>query len=107
MIGLSTSGSISLGCALVAGRKRVPRPAAGKTALRTLAIIVIQFYPARYGIIFPMTRPGGLLLFALLCRGAEFPAAVEGDYTVRNFRFHTGDVLPELRLHYYTIGKPS
>src|SRR6185295_10012562 len=35
MIGLSTSGSISLGCALVAGRKRVPQPAAGKTALRT------------------------------------------------------------------------
>src|SRR5262245_38435616 len=34
--GLSTSGSISLGCALVAGRKRVPSPAAGKTALRTL-----------------------------------------------------------------------
>src|SRR5213082_2949042 len=35
MIGLSTMGSISLGCALVAGRKRVPSPAAGKTALRT------------------------------------------------------------------------
>src|SRR5256885_3097667 len=35
MIGLSTSGNISLGCALVAGRNRVPRPAAGKTALRT------------------------------------------------------------------------
>ena len=34
MIGLSTSGSISLGCALVAGRNRVPRPAAGKTAFR-------------------------------------------------------------------------
>src|SRR2546428_3544473 len=34
MIGLSTSGSISLGWAFVAGRKRVPRPAAGKTALR-------------------------------------------------------------------------
>ena len=32
MIGLSTTGSISLGCALVAGRKRVPSPAAGKTA---------------------------------------------------------------------------
>jgi homoserine O-acetyltransferase len=54
-----------------------------------------------------MTRLVGLLLFALMCRGAEFPAAVEGDYTVRNFRFHTGEVLPELRLHYYTIGKPS
>src|SRR5215831_7880798 len=35
MIGLSTSGSISLGCALVAGRNRVPRPAAGNTPLRT------------------------------------------------------------------------
>src|SRR6185369_8225918 len=34
MIGLSTSGSISLGWALVAGRKRVPSPAAGNTALR-------------------------------------------------------------------------
>src|SRR2546427_637966 len=28
MVGLSTSGSISFGCALVTGRKRVPRPAA-------------------------------------------------------------------------------
>src|SRR5262249_11153022 len=37
MIGLSTSGSISLGCALVAGRNRVPRPAAGETALRRVA----------------------------------------------------------------------
>src|ERR1019366_9861017 len=36
MMGLSTRGSISLGWALVAGRKRVPRPAAGKTALRTV-----------------------------------------------------------------------
>src|ERR1051326_6664719 len=41
MMGLSTSGSISLGCALVAGRNRVPNPAAGKTALRTLIFIRI------------------------------------------------------------------
>src|SRR3954451_6198173 len=39
MIGLSTMGSISLGCALVAGKNRVPRPAAGNTALRTLIAI--------------------------------------------------------------------
>src|SRR5207302_1530066 len=39
MMGLSTIGSISLGCALVAGKNRVPRPAAGKTALRTLIAI--------------------------------------------------------------------
>src|SRR5215470_3231075 len=35
MSGLSTIGSISFGIALVAGRKRVPNPATGKTALRT------------------------------------------------------------------------
>src|SRR5438094_9986939 len=34
--GLSTNGSISFGCAFVAGRNRVPRPAAGNTALRTI-----------------------------------------------------------------------
>src|SRR5665811_1179395 len=36
MAGLSTTGSISLGVALVAGRKRVPKPAAGITALVTV-----------------------------------------------------------------------
>src|SRR5919109_215838 len=35
MSGLSTIGSISFGLALVAGRKRVPRPATGNTANRT------------------------------------------------------------------------
>src|SRR5688572_13929646 len=37
-MGLSTRGNISFGCALVAGRNRVPRPAAGKTALRIVFI---------------------------------------------------------------------
>jgi hypothetical protein len=32
---LSTTGSISLGIAFVAGKKRVPRPATGKTAFLT------------------------------------------------------------------------
>jgi hypothetical protein len=39
MRGLSTRQSISLGMALVAGRKRVPMPAAGKTALRIFMVI--------------------------------------------------------------------
>jgi len=37
---------------------------------------------------------------------ATYPAPVEGDYIVRNFRFGTGEVLPELRLHYRTLGTP-
>lgn len=38
MVGLSTIGSISFGIAFVAGRKRVPKPAAGIMALRTFFI---------------------------------------------------------------------
>jgi hypothetical protein len=36
---LSTIGNISLGCALVAGRKRLPRPATGKTAFVIFGMI--------------------------------------------------------------------
>src|SRR5512140_2549867 len=41
MMGLSTTGSISLGWALVAGKKRVPRPAAGNTAFLTFIFIAV------------------------------------------------------------------
>src|SRR6266852_6824088 len=44
---LSTSGSISLGIALVAGRNRVPSPAAGNTALRTFLIMLFLILAAR------------------------------------------------------------
>ncbi len=30
----------------------------------------------------------------------------EGDYIVKNFRFSDGEMLPELRLHYTTLGNP-
>jgi homoserine O-acetyltransferase len=30
----------------------------------------------------------------------------EGDFVVRDFRFRSGEVLPELRLHYRTLGQP-
>jgi len=38
---------------------------------------------------------------------ANYPAPVEGDYLARNFAFGTGDTLPELRLHYTTLGTPA
>src|SRR5436309_2946430 len=40
IVGLSTRGSISFGCALVTGRKRVPRPAAGKIAFLTRFVVI-------------------------------------------------------------------
>ena len=38
---------------------------------------------------------------------ADYPAAKEGTWVTRDFRFHTGEVLPELRLHYRTVGDPG
>ena len=38
---------------------------------------------------------------------ADYPAPKEGDWVARDFRFHTGEVMPELRLHYTTVGAPS
>src|SRR5215813_12279343 len=38
---------------------------------------------------------------------AAVPATTEGDYVVKNFKFRSGESLPELKLHYTTLGKPS
>lgn len=48
-----------------------------------------------------------LVLGAALLRAADYPAPVEGDWIVRDFRFHTGETLPELRMHYTTVGARS
>src|SRR6267378_348303 len=34
-------------------------------------------------------------------------AVSQGDFVLRNFRFASGETLPELRLHYRTLGTPS
>src|SRR5436853_237662 len=38
---------------------------------------------------------------------AEYPAPVERDYVTRDFKFADGETLPELKLHYRTIGTPQ
>lgn len=37
---------------------------------------------------------------------ATWPTPQEADYTVHNFRFQTGETLPEVRMHYRTLGQP-
>ncbi len=38
---------------------------------------------------------------------ADYPTPTEGDYVIRDFKFTSGETLPELRLHYRTLGKPE
>ncbi|HYL47084.1 MAG TPA: alpha/beta fold hydrolase, partial [Candidatus Limnocylindrales bacterium] len=54
-----------------------------------------------------------LLIFALffaLCAAAQkapAPATKSGDFVIKDFHFQSGEVLPELRLHYNTLGTPA
>lgn len=49
----------------------------------------------------------GLAMISLAANATDYPAAKDDDWVARDFRFHTGEVLPEVRLHYRTIGKPE
>ena len=50
-----------------------------------------------------------ILLWPVPCGSlaAAYPQPVAGDFTIRDFRFASGEVLPELKLHYLTIGAPQ
>ena len=47
------------------------------------------------------------LFVSFAARAADYPAPRDGDFVVRDFKFHTGEVMPELRMHYVTIGEPT
>ena len=54
------------------------------------------------------TLCGAALALGAVCVLAQgHPAPKEGTWIARDFRFHTGEVLPELRIHYTTIGEPT
>jgi homoserine O-acetyltransferase len=42
-----------------------------------------------------------------VCAAQQDPRVDEGDWVARNFTFHSGETLPELKLHYRTLGKPA
>jgi homoserine O-acetyltransferase len=46
-----------------------------------------------------------LALAAFPAWAQPMPLPVEGDWTARDFKFASGETLPELRLHYTTLGK--
>ena len=48
-----------------------------------------------------------LALLAAPLAAADYPAPRIGEWIARDFKFHTGEVMPELRLAYTTVGEPS
>src|SRR6187401_820196 len=52
------------------------------------------------------------VMFALLCSVAfaavgQIPTPKEGSWVARDFRFHNGETLPEVKLNYRTVGEPT
>src|SRR5256885_16779080 len=48
-----------------------------------------------------------VFLAAPVRAAATYPNQKEADYVAREFKFQTGDLLPEVRLHYTTLGTPQ
>src|SRR6478609_8966850 len=48
-----------------------------------------------------------LVLLSGTARAGDYPAPRDADWIARDFKFHTGEIMPELKLHYLTIGDPA
>jgi homoserine O-acetyltransferase/O-succinyltransferase len=48
-----------------------------------------------------------LALTSFTAVAADYPAPKQGDWIAQDFKFHTGETMPELRLHYTTVGEPT
>jgi homoserine O-acetyltransferase len=55
-------------------------------------------------------RPLLSMVFAAMsfaAAAADYPSPREGDFIARDFKFHGGEVMAELKLHYTTVGEPT
>ena len=52
--------------------------------------------------------PAALLLLISVVQSwaADYPTPSESDYVIHDFHFKSGEVLPDLRIHYRTLGTP-
>ncbi|MDP3700227.1 MAG: alpha/beta fold hydrolase [Hylemonella sp.] len=48
-----------------------------------------------------------LLAGSSLASAADYPAPKPGTWVIKNFRFNTGEVMPELKVNYHTVGEPT
>jgi homoserine O-acetyltransferase len=47
------------------------------------------------------------VLPSIVAAAADYPAPKQGEWIARDFKFHTGEVVPDLKLHYTTVGEPT
>ncbi len=69
-------------------QRAVPRPVEEDAMLRLILLAALVAVPG-------------------LAAAADYPAPREADFVARDFRFHTGAAMPEMRVHYVTVGNPA
>jgi homoserine O-acetyltransferase/O-succinyltransferase len=47
------------------------------------------------------------ILTSFAAGAADYPAPKQGEWIAKDFKFHTGETMGELRLHYTTVGEPT
>ncbi len=55
----------------------------------------------------PWLRIACVLALTARPAGAQYPAPTQGDAVLKDFRFASGETMPELRIHYRTLGTPQ
>src|ERR1700722_7540998 len=63
-----------------------------KCSLRRLVAIILSFFAVT-----PLLQAQA---------APTYPNQKEDNFTIRNFKFQSGETLPELKLHYTTVGTP-
>ncbi len=48
-----------------------------------------------------------LVMTSFTALAADYPEPKQGDFIAKDFKFHTGEVMGELKLHYTTVGEPT
>ena len=62
--------------------------------------LLLRFFPCLFALLLLQGRP-------VAGQQGAMSAATENDYVAKNFKFRSGESLPELQLHYTTLGKPA
>jgi homoserine O-acetyltransferase/O-succinyltransferase len=54
-----------------------------------------------------LVATAAIVLTAFAAGAADYPAPKRGEWVAKDFKFHTGEALPEMKLAYTTIGEPT
>jgi homoserine O-acetyltransferase/O-succinyltransferase len=54
-----------------------------------------------------LVLPAIFALMSCAASAADYPSPKQGDFIALDFKFHSGELMKELKLHYTTVGEPT